>query len=310
MVATSTTTLSPSVKGKSTARKHEASDALQAEYFDSGSDDESSSDTTSESDSDSDEEIGQEFLDSLLERARRNAALKTRFDEDGKDNLPTDREEEEILRLDTGGEEDRQPLPPLNPGKLPEPYIELTDARHAGPSRVRDLDVEQAEQATSSRPLPTSPPAPPELTKAGKLLTKKEKKALKHKTAGPDWFDLPAPAEADLPRLYREYEALRLRNQLDPKRFYKRDEGEGKGIKGLPTHFAIGTIVASPSPFGGPSAENLSRASRKRSIVDELVDDAEAKSYAKKKFKELQGVRSAKGRGTMAKKKALRKPKW
>lgn len=108
MVATSTTTLSPSVKGKSTARKHEASDALQAEYFDSGSDDESSSDTTSESDSDSDEEIGQEFLDSLLERARRNAALKTRFDEDGKDNLPTDREEEEILRLDTGGEEDRQ----------------------------------------------------------------------------------------------------------------------------------------------------------------------------------------------------------
>lgn len=44
--------------------------------------------------------------------------------------------------------------------------------------------------------------------------------------------------------------------------------------------------------------------------MDELVDDAEAKSYAKKKFKELQGVRSAKGRGTLAKKKAARKPKW
>jgi Fcf2 pre-rRNA processing len=62
---------------------------------------------------------------------------------------------------------------------------------------------------------------------------------LKKKTAGPDWFDLPAPAEADLPRLYREVEALRLRNHLDPKRFYKKDEGEGKGIKGLPTHFAV-----------------------------------------------------------------------
>lgn len=62
---------------------------------------------------------------------------------------------------------------------------------------------------------------------------------LKSQTAGPDWFDLPAPAEADLPRLYREVEAMRLRNQLDPKRFYRKDEGEGKGIKGLPKYFAV-----------------------------------------------------------------------
>ena len=62
---------------------------------------------------------------------------------------------------------------------------------------------------------------------------------LKDRTAGPGWFDLPAPDAADLPRLYREVEALRLRNQLDPKRFYKKDEGEGKGIKGLPKHFAV-----------------------------------------------------------------------
>ena len=34
------------------------------------------------------------------------------------------------------------------------------------------------------------------------------------------------------------------------------------------------------------------------------------KETSKKKFKELQGVRSAKGRGTLAKKKASRKPKW
>ena len=41
--------------------------------------------------------------------------------------------------------------------------------------------------------------------------------------------------------MYREVEALRLRNQLDPKRFYKKDEGEGMGIKGLPKYFAVGT---------------------------------------------------------------------
>ena len=62
---------------------------------------------------------------------------------------------------------------------------------------------------------------------------------MREKTAGKDWFDLPAPRAADLPRLYREVEALRMRNQLDPKRFYRKDEGEGKGVKGLPKHFAV-----------------------------------------------------------------------
>ena len=123
---------------------------------------------------------------------------------------------------------------------------------------------------------------------------------LKKRTAGPAWFDLPAPPEADLPRLYREVEALRLRNQLDPKRFYRKDEGEGKGIKGLPKHFAvsgcvrmylpsttppfyfpcpspnehpsfqsnayihaqIGTIVPSPLPFGGASSRFFAGSSR------------------------------------------------
>jgi hypothetical protein len=41
-----------------------------------------------------------------------------------------------------------------------------------------------------------------------------------------------------------------------------------------------------------------------------LVDDAEAKRYAKKKFEELQGVRGAKGRGTYARKRASMKRKW
>jgi Fcf2 pre-rRNA processing len=69
-------------------------------------------------------------------------------------------------------------------------------------------------------------------------------------------------------------------------------------------------VVPTKTPFGGPSVENLSKGERKRTIVDELVDDAEAKSYAKKKFKELQTVRGAKGKGTLAQKKALHKPKW
>ena len=72
----------------------------------------------------------------------------------------------------------------------------------------------------------------------------------------------------------------------------------------------IGKILPTNTPFGGASADNLPRSARKRTLVDELVDDAEAKSYAKKKFRELQAVRGSRGGGTLAAKKALRKPKW
>ena len=141
---------------------------------------------------------------------------------------------------------------------------------------------------------------------------------------------MPAPDAADLPKLHREVEALRLRNAMDPKRFYRREPGEGKGIKGLPEYFAvriaihfltsnsygfrlltqIGTIVPTSTPFGKKSEDNLPRTERKRTLVDELVADSEAKRYAKRKFEDLQKVRGARGRGTYAKRFGSRKSKW
>ncbi|RDB18036.1 rRNA-processing protein fcf2 [Hypsizygus marmoreus] len=285
---------------------------LTTSPLESNSDSESSdSGSSSESDSDSsisdvEDLITPEYLQSLLDKARKNAAAAALNETEA----PKDAEnpEEQVIAL--GGESGQQPLPPLDPGILPPAYFQLGESRFDGPSSIRDPDVELAEKASSSRTVPAPPLPPPELTKSGKPLTHKEKKELKNKTAGPDWFDLPAPSEADLPRLHREVEALRLRNQLDPKRFYRKDEGEGKGIKGLPKYFAIGTILPSTTPFGTASGDNLTRAHRKRTLVDELVDDAEAKRYAKKKFDELQGVRGARGKNALAAKKAMRRGKW
>ncbi|KAJ7600991.1 Fcf2 pre-rRNA processing-domain-containing protein [Mycena floridula] len=256
----------------------------------------SSSDSESESE---DESATQEYLNSLFEKARQSAILaksKSKSKE-----LPV---EDDIISL-----ESKPPIPSLDPGNIPKPYFTLGSSR-TDPSTLRDPAVELAEKASAALSVPAPPLPPPELSKSGKPLTKKEKKALKNKTTGPDWFDLPAPSEADLPRLYREVEALRLRNQLDPKRFYRKDEGEGKGIAGLPKHFAIGTIVTTDTPFGGASSDNLTRASRKRTLVDELVDDAEAKRYAKKKFEELQAVRGARGRNTLVARREARRGKW
>ncbi|KAF8991595.1 Fcf2-domain-containing protein, partial [Hymenopellis radicata] len=264
----------------------------------------SSSDSDSyDSDSDSDSEpITQEYLDSLLEKARQNAATSS------SSSPPKDPLQEDIMKLDAVPTE--EPLPPLDPGTLPLPYFELGEGKHARPKTFRDPDIELAQKSFAEYRAPAPPIRPPELSKSGKVLTKKEQKAvcLKKQTAGKDWFDMPAPSDADRPRLYREVEALRLHNQLDPKRFYRKDDGEGKGVNGLPKFFAMGTIVAEKTPFGGASSDNLTRANRKRTLVDELVEDAEAKRYAKRKFEDFQKVRGARGRNTAHAKE--RRVKW
>lgn len=70
------------------------------------------------------------------------------------------------------------------------------------------------------------------------------------------------------------------------------------------------TIVPTTTPLGTGNSDNLPRAERKRTLVDELVDDAyvKARRYAKKKFDDLQSVRGAAGKNTLRQKK--RQPKW
>ncbi|KAH8825040.1 Fcf2 pre-rRNA processing-domain-containing protein [Flagelloscypha sp. PMI_526] len=280
----------------------------------SSSDSDSDSESVSSSGSASSDEsfITHEQLEEILERARKQAeAAEEKLAQEKAAKGP----EEEVLQLDDDPYLKGVPIPPLDPGKLPDPYFDLSDEEEhmkpqPGPSRLRDPQVEAVARAVDSFGIPAPPIPPPELNKAGKILTKKEKKALKTQTAGPGWFDLPAPSEADLPRLHREVESMRLRNQLDPKRFYRKEEGEGKGIKGLPKYFGIGRMVESSSPFGNGGSDNLPKSHRKRTMVDELMDDAEAKRYAKRKFNELQSVRGARGLNTLHAKKALRKQKW
>ncbi|KAG7088542.1 hypothetical protein E1B28_012524 [Marasmius oreades] len=269
---------------------------------DNGSQSDSCSDNSSEEE---EEIITQEYLDSLLDKARKNLPRQTPATEAAV-------REEELIVLPK--EEPSVPLPPLDPGPVPKPYFQLRQTLYE-PSSLREPEAELADRNANTSSISAGAPAPPipppELSKSGKSITKKQRKELRNKTAGSDWFDMPAPSESELPRLYREVEAMRLRNQLDPKRFYKKDEGEGKGIKGLPKHFAIGTVVITNTPFGGGgSGQDLTRAERKRTLVDELVDDAEARRYAKKKFQDLQSFRGAKGRNTLHIKNAGRRKKW
>ena len=63
------------------------------------------------------------------------------------------------------------------------------------------------------------------------------------KTAGKQWFDLPAQQMTDETK--RDLKLLQLRGTFDPKRFYKSSDHK----KGLPKFFQIGTVVASSADF-------------------------------------------------------------
>ena len=68
----------------------------------------------------------------------------------------------------------RRPLPSL---KSSPTYIQTGKGNHNDPSIIRDPDIERAMLASSSFDVPAPPKPPSELTKSGKPLTKKEKKA-------------------------------------------------------------------------------------------------------------------------------------
>lgn len=85
---------------------------------------------------------------------------------------------------------------------------------------------------------------------------------------------------ASAEQLRREVQALRLRNALDPKRFYRASAKN----QAMPKFAQLGKIIASPLE---PKAV-LSRQERGRTVVEELIRDAEAAAYAKRKFSESQ----------------------
>jgi hypothetical protein len=137
-------------------------------------------------------------------------------------------------------------------------------------------------------------------------------------TAGPAWFDMPAPVVT--PELKRDLQLLKLRNVLDPKRFYKRD-----GDRGLPKFFQarsddprcarealcsdlkgavcvggggargaqVGTVVESGADW---YSGRVPKRARKGTIVEELLADDQSRAYFKRRFGEVQARQQARGR--------------
>lgn len=107
------------------------------------------------------------------------------------------------------------------------------------------------------------------------LLSKKRKE--RAKTKGKQWFNMPAPEMTEEVR--RDLEVIQMRSVLDPKHFYKKND-----LKVLPKYFQVGKVIDSPLDY---YSGRLTKKERKRTIVEELMADAEFSRYNKRKYKEI-----------------------
>ena len=100
-------------------------------------------------------------------------------------------------------------------------------------------------------------------------------------TSSDKWYELP---EQELtPDVRRELEIVKMRNYLNPKRFYKANDS-----KTLPTRFQFGTIISGQFER---NSETLTRAERKNTIAESLMHDRKTRKYTKRVFDQVQDER-------------------
>ncbi|CRL02192.1 CLUMA_CG015410, isoform A [Clunio marinus] len=104
---------------------------------------------------------------------------------------------------------------------------------------------------------------------------KKYNRKQREKTKGANWFNMKAPEITE--ELKNDIEILQMRSALDPKHFYKRNE-----MKTIPKYFEVGQVIESPVEYH--NSKNTRKT--KRSLVDELLEDANFQKFNKRKYQE------------------------
>ncbi|KXN74442.1 Fcf2-domain-containing protein [Conidiobolus coronatus NRRL 28638] len=118
------------------------------------------------------------------------------------------------------------------------------------------------------------------------MTKRQEAKKEKASSAGPKWFNMPTATLTEEAK--RDLHIIKLRNVLDRKRFYKKDNN-----KALPKFFQFGTVIEHSSEF---YSSRINKKDRKSTLVEEVLSDDKSKEYFKRKFNEIQEVKSSGGK--------------
>ncbi|XP_039984358.1 deoxynucleotidyltransferase terminal-interacting protein 2 isoform X2 [Xiphias gladius] len=126
-----------------------------------------------------------------------------------------------------------------------------------------------------------------------KQALKLKHRAEREKSTGDGWFNMKAPEISE--ELKGSLQVLKMRGSMDPKRFYKKNDRDG-----FPKYFQVGTVVDSAADF---YHSRIPKKKRKRTMVEELMADAEFRHNNKKKYQQIVTEKAAQGAGKKNKKK-------
>ncbi|KAI1005213.1 hypothetical protein K3495_g3003 [Podosphaera aphanis] len=107
---------------------------------------------------------------------------------------------------------------------------------------------------------------------------------VKKASAGPDWYDLPRTELT--PEVKRDLKLLRMRDVLDPKRHYKKDQRKSE----FPEFSQVGTIIEGPTEYYNG---RLSNKERKQTLVEETLHSTKSMQRFKSKYAEIQAVKTS-----------------
>ncbi|MCO5613778.1 hypothetical protein L7F22_068056 [Adiantum nelumboides] len=248
----------------------------------------SSSDTSGSSSSESESSEEEEDLDALFEKSL--VALR---EQDQVRTTTSFADNEDEIRLEGGDQES---------SKAPKKGIASKQSKKKSRTGLAPKEVESAFQRLErGDELGDDRPK----TYRQKQRDNREERS---KSIGSKWFGMPAFAGAKTGKkndendqkslinpkgkdgdgrgrsaeeMRREVQAIRLRNAVDPKRFYR---GSAKGEMEMPKYAQLGKIISG----NADAASTMTRDQRGKSVIDELVKDAESSAYAKRKFNEQQ----------------------
>ncbi|XP_061594194.1 deoxynucleotidyltransferase terminal-interacting protein 2 [Cololabis saira] len=132
-----------------------------------------------------------------------------------------------------------------------------------------------------------------------KQALKLKRRAEREKSTGDGWFNMKAPEMTH--DLKGDLQVLKMRGSLDPKRFYKKNDRDG-----FPKYFQVGTVVDSPVDF---YHSRVPKSQRKRTMVEELLADANFRQQNKKRYQNIMMEKAAQRSGKSHKKKNTFKKK-
>ncbi|KAL3665094.1 hypothetical protein V7S43_009727 [Phytophthora oleae] len=106
------------------------------------------------------------------------------------------------------------------------------------------------------------------------------------KSAGRRWFNFESDEMTDDAR--RDFALLRMRNYLDPKKFYKSSDHS----RALPKHFQMGVVIEGAHEF---HSARLTKKQRRKTFTDEIMADEAVVQYTHRVAGNIQKARSNQG---------------